>query len=514
MKDKLTEIKIHQITNVNSIDKLLLFPIQNHNLTMGNEHDCLIAGCDGKKYDGSSFTCNRCLRPFFIECLMNRNEVKALINFLSAATTKTPMRLPNKVKLVLNSESIFEAVCLNCRAKGTFNDAIQSWKNETEATYVKSIEDSNIEIDRLNKQCDDLEKINANLNQKIYDMESDKHDENFTNNTEKFERRIIEQCDKRFDRLSTNITSMTTDFEARMKMECEKIRKTIAEQISNGNEVKRKKVVIDNGKEVNVPNNKSVNESKSNRVPKNNVLKPPEGLNKSNSDPKNGIYMIHVSKFHVGTTENDIENFIIENTEIKNGESFKVTKIINYKDENKDKYVSFKINTLKYENYVKIMNDELWLPNFRAREYIQVERNLNNNSTRHGRNNVYTTPNRKRINRQDMRTTPISKGNMMRRDYRGPNNNLIFNEHLQNTSGREVNRQNRNQSAQNPQYIFPNVYPNAPNGFIHHASNQQNFPIYGHQNPNFWSQTQPPNQIFIPRQPAQTNQIPQQTVQR
>lgn len=93
-------------------------------------------------------------------------------------------------------------------------------------------------------------------------------------------------------------------------------------------------------------------------------LIPPYEENK----PKKGLYEIHVSKFDRGTMEKNIEEYI-KNTNIKNEDTFKIEKLISKKE---DKYVSFKILTFKKEIYTEIMDEKLWEPDFKARDYVQI----------------------------------------------------------------------------------------------------------------------------------------------
>lgn len=348
------------------------------------EHECLLAGCVGKKFDGSSFTCNRCLRPFFYDCLETRSEVKYLMGMISTVNTKTPMKMITKIKLIFNSESIFETICPKCKSNGSFTEHINQWKESTENEYKRNIDESIAESDRLNKKCENLELINANLNQKIIDLETDKtdiHMDSMRNDVES------PQNDDMYNKIKSDITVAMNEMEQRFQNQIDEMKKNMGEQLSP------KRVVLN-------PNNEMKTTPKTSRV-NNILLRPPDNIEKESSED---IYMIHLSRFHINTTEKDIKKHIMNNTNITNAETFRVNKLVSQKEENRKNYVSFKITTLNRDDYDKIMNENIWLPDFRSRDYY--DKNMEKRS-----NKILNTPDKryKNKNKGDIRKTPLRR---------------------------------------------------------------------------------------------------------
>lgn len=79
------------------------------------------------------------------------------------------------------------------------------------------------------------------------------------------------------------------------------------------------------------------------------------------------VYAIHVSKFHEDVESDFIVSHITEKTDI-NPDFFKVEKLTT-KRRRRVKYSSFKIITLKEEIYRKILNHEVWSPDYTARRF-------------------------------------------------------------------------------------------------------------------------------------------------
>lgn len=108
------------------------------------DHDC--SGCLGKIFQGANLTCNRCLRPFYLECLAQKKEIQYLIAALNAYTpaTSSPVALPSKFKHVFGAESVFDFTCIKCKSSGSFIDNVVRAKedisrecNETDGRGIK-----------------------------------------------------------------------------------------------------------------------------------------------------------------------------------------------------------------------------------------------------------------------------------------------------------------------------------------------------------------------------------------
>lgn len=234
-------------------------------------------------------------------------------------------------------------------------------------------------------------------------------------------------------------------------------------------------------------------------------LKPPERIENNENDSINGVYMIHVSRFHINTTEMDIQKHILDNTNISNSDTFKINKLISQREENKNKYASFKITTLKRDDYTKIINENIWLPDFQARDYKD-----NNFETRTKKriDVVNNTPNNRKYINDNHWKSSIARN---KRQNEVKSHNL---------KGREFyNNGNRYQTQSNIRISTPKTYANrapygpqymVPNGIIQYP--HQPLPQFSQINsnfPHFWIPTQPPNQMMNQVGQSQTNQIQQ-----
>lgn len=140
---------------------------------MSLHHDC--SNCKGARFDGANLVCSRCLRPTFMECMDKRREVGELISIITnglasqqstTATTTTPRmkctRLVRSIKSIFNVESVFEFVCPECKAKGTFMDIVKVL-NDTIRLDKTSYKDL---LFKYRKEQDILDKANELLAEK------------------------------------------------------------------------------------------------------------------------------------------------------------------------------------------------------------------------------------------------------------------------------------------------------------------------------------------------------------
>lgn len=99
-----------------------------------------------------------------------------------------------------------------------------------------------------------------------------------------------------------------------------------------------------------------------------------ELIEKVSIKPVNGVYAIHVSKFAKDTKIDDIISLITGKTDI-NSDSFSVEFSSNRKQK-KNKFVNFKISTLKKEICDKLVNDSIWSPNYTVKQF-EIKQNSN-----------------------------------------------------------------------------------------------------------------------------------------
>lgn len=214
--------------------------------------------------------------------------------------------------------------------------------------YKIKIKELEEEIKAQKPKMSKLETINAQINQKILDDEENNMQIDTEPNTLDIENKLKEMYNEIATKISHDLINMKTEIEIKMKTESDKVMKVMNENniIMNESERKRKKVIKQMDGQI-------PSTSSENKYPKllninltdttKNItkLKPPNEEN----NPKTGLYKIYISKFDKRTTEKDMEEHIKENTNIKNEDTFKIEKLISKKEENKDKYVSFKILT-------------------------------------------------------------------------------------------------------------------------------------------------------------------------
>lgn len=408
-------------------------------------HDC--SGCQGTKFQGANLTCNRCLRPFFLECLAAKKEFLYLIGALNAYTQphSSPTTLQNKVQKLFGNDTLLHFTCIKCNEMGTFFDAVNQAKSneiliqqkigEIDAykSQLGAANENLRQIESTNAQCNttitqlhtelgelrtkylQMEQINAELNQTIINMKENQMDG------------IQEEDTTDLSKIMNRFDVLTKDIEARVKLECDKVMSAI---VGDANQAAKKRKM--NGQEItfNTPttsqhqNTIDLTWDGKGQVTK---LKPP----KKRENDKRDVYHIHVSQFDVQHTEQQIENYVRENTGINVNGLFKVTKLVSKKRNfnEDDEYCSFKITTIHHDVYKKISNSDLWEPEFQVRDFtssppkenrpnpkrsLQIQQQHNQMSGKNVQYNDYTKRNEQAEQRKNM------------------NPNAIHNKHLSN----------------------------------------------------------------------------------
>lgn len=96
------------------------------------------------------------------------------------------------------------------------------------------------------------------------------------------------------------------------------------------------------------------------------------------------VYSIHVSKFPTSFKPEDITNLLINKSNIDNPDYFKVELMISRKRRYfKNKYASFKVSTLKKEVRDEILKQDIWCPNYSAREFEDRAKIVDKNQQHH-----------------------------------------------------------------------------------------------------------------------------------
>lgn len=100
---------------------------------------------------------------------------------------------------------------------------------------------------------------------------------------------------------------------------------------------------------------------------------------KTNGLKSGKVFEIHVSKFPVNTSTEDIVNIIMENTTLAVADGFNVELLSSQKNAKERNTVSFKVSTLKRQIFDEIIKEETWAPNYKARKFINVNEKTDEN---------------------------------------------------------------------------------------------------------------------------------------
>lgn len=207
-------------------------------------------------------------------------------------------------------------------------------------------------------------------------------------------------------------------------------------------------------------------------------------LNPSINSNKQEVYAIHVSRFPLNVTIDDITAHIMNNTKLINPDTFKVQRL----DKQDSDFISFKISTLQHTAYKMIMN--IWKPFYTARNFngsphnnkktpmqalhkFQANRQMNETPRQNQRlNNV--TPHRKEYqryngkdnnNRSNSSFNKRSTHNQYNNNYKRMNNDRERVNYNQQQQPNKTEQQQTQQEQQNhqPQIVVLPYQSNATN---------------------------------------------------
>lgn len=200
------------------------------------EHDCGKLKCDGKKLNGMNVGCSRCDKVWYLECLIDENEIYELLKAIGLITLELDQNeASNKIKVktnvtdenkdvfnaILGRDSPIEYVCLACKKKGKTKERIKSLEN----TIIKLDDKMKNEIDqkkKLEKQID-MQTTSVEENQKLINdltMEIQQKNE------------IIEMQKQENARSECDNDDIDEDDDVAMKKTKQMIKITIAKEIS------------------------------------------------------------------------------------------------------------------------------------------------------------------------------------------------------------------------------------------------------------------------------------------
>lgn len=151
--------------------------------------------------------------------------------------------------------------------------------------------------------------------------------------------------------------------------------------------------------------------------------------------PVNGVYLIHLSSFVIGTNLDEIKKIIVERSNL-HPDSFSV-QILNYhkRSENSGKFVSCKISTLSEDCCKIICNSEIWGPDYCVKPFIvSILRKINH---------LMSKIKSRRLNWFVIKTNEGVNGNTINNNKNSNNNNN------NNNKKRSINSKNEFKNVNN-----------------------------------------------------------------
>lgn len=429
-------------------------------------HCCSTNKCTGKTYFGWSLACRFCHKDIMIDCLRSQDEsrTKTLLHLYglikkTSSTDSTKYEIVKDegnfkmLKGIFDSDSPFGLTCQVCSAK------IISTSISTNVHHQQSATTSgNNEADILSTATDDKSKTAA------------------TNNSLNKSVNLLDMSFKDFN------DSITDSFR--------NVVKDLADiQLPSTSKVTlRKHQFLTNKPSKHMEPNSSGN-GNAHQIP-------------TKISPKDGVYAIHISKFPKDSTIDDVVSVILDKTDLHTN-SFKVEKMSISKIRGKHRdFSSFKVSTWFQEVGEKIIDSNVWSPNYIASPFKHIDVNLRTNKLKSSvkstpkpkpnqtkpndapQRNTHNTPNQKRNNQQQSgkHLNSKSKQNGHDQHHNGQSHQMPDIHHHQNQQQDHQNYQNHQINSPFC-YHLPYFYP--PPTLIGLNQQHQQF----HQ-PNFHPLTQ------------------------
>lgn len=533
---------------------------------------------------GINLTCQSCFKPCFFDCIKARNDVSALLDLLRVESLMPSLTAAQKnqfvstFKSIFGSHTLFGFSCVACRSKivgsGHFNaenielkrkiNSMETEAKKTNSDFTDKLskEKSNADelsyhlqqantaiqqkdemIRQLSEEVATLKISNTNsqaeLNQSMADRESltaalndlqtklnamsASHMDTDGPSSSDAHNQCIEFMSNKF---ASIVSTFSEQILCHVTAECNKV----AYMVNSAN--------AHQGGNDNLAQSVAGQSTSSAQIEE---LQPPDEVI-SNKNQK-GIFEIHVSKFRNSTTSEQIVNHVLSRTPIDSPELFSVELLIGAKDiVERKSYISFKISTCSAKVYEAIMNEEVWAPNFIARDYSKsndyVARGKNNESW--SKHMSTATPSHHQHRRQSDRSAlkALGRNQSLKVSFNGAHHNLAAN-HLPATprSSSVVRKSSvrRPQTPLNNVSFAPNKTPNykTPNYATSHSQyfvpiqsypsqstffrpmsppmlNQHNHHNQQHLNQPFYHQFNQLNQQQYQRGPLQRQQGQQQ----
>lgn len=410
---------------------------------MSNHKKCG-SSCGGANLlNGAYLLCKSCSTTAYIGCLQNNLGIEALTTALKMDTARTSDKftfINNTLSAMFAGDSMISFRCKQCY-KDDDNLVIL---NENKMLKSKN-QDMKKKIEQLETEISTLKTATAAASSTSTTSAPVTHDMLQTS-LQQLEANIIDKINERIaDAMKHNDTQQTLN--------------------------------DDDGGDNEQDDDASKNKKRS-------LLQPPKAKTKADN---RSIYEIHVGNFDINITTENIQQHIMERTEILVPDMFKVEPMRSRY--NKSDIATFKITTLSKQVYTQIMDTKLWEPLYTARDFEQRSVKFSKPTT-NGRK--YEMKKGKRYN--EAHGTPRGNNGYVTKSY-GRQNGIKF--------------QNRATTINTPQRS--RVHTETPRSHIHMRTPrmQQPQPYFFQQHPFMYYQIQQPPQPPPATQPllvsTQTN---------
>lgn len=313
---------------------------------MSKPHCCIYSDCRGEKFNGLSIKCSDCSGITFLECIA---EYPGILNFITrfdvmkVNSGKEANLIQKSLDILFDKKSPLATLCMNCRHT----------KKLVNATDYSS----------LLSQIDSKKSSISAMSLKIFDLENEirKMKQNDPN-AETF----FELSDDNSEVITSGVMNRFNNFKRKEDTSLNLNNFDIVDEIQKiHNEIADLKQCF-NAKFI--PSSTAIDEK----------IEQPEIAKKVVVRQLNGVYSLHISKFPKDYKPDDIVAMISGKTEI-NPDSYSV----NYASKRKykkNKFLNFKISTLKREICDLLLDSSIWSPNYVVKpfEEIKVDLKLNN----------------------------------------------------------------------------------------------------------------------------------------
>lgn len=425
-------------------------------------HCCSTNKCKGKTYFGWSLACRFCHNNIMIDCLRSQDESR----------TKTLLHLYGIIKKKSSADGTqYEIV------KDEVNFKILKGIFDPDSSFGLTCQVCSAKINSStsghHQQSTDLPPTSGNNDADILSTATD--DKPMTATTNNSLNKSVNLLDMSFKDFNDSITDSF---------------RNVVKDLADMQFPSTSKVTL---RKHQFLTNKSSNHMESNSSGNGNPQQTPTKIT-----PKDGIYAIHISKFPRDSTIDDVVAVILDKTDLHTN-SFKVEKMSNRKIRGKHReFSSFKVSTWFQEVGEKIIDSNVWSPNYIASPFKHIDVILKTNELKCSVKSTQK-PNQMKPNAAPQRNThskPNQKRNNQQQSGKYLNSTSRQNGHNQHHNGKRHrmpgNRQRQQQNHQNYQnhqinspfwYHLPYHYP--PSTTIGLNQQHQQF----HQ-PNFHPLTQ------------------------